>query len=339
MLTRFLKCTRVFKNWMHHSKDPATQQKRNWCPPSQIELPDKPHAATGSTMPGTDNMNTMLDEECRRNPALTIPQVQALLDVAWVAFDGEFAPFHLHGLFCGSRVKETKKTLPAAFDSNDGVLAVPAKTAKTGRARDSELYSNTIVMVEALRSKGLYTAAGFRPNHQQRTVMHILADFASANKALLHAASLERARLAKKGIALQYYNWNISYPSNALRRTALSMHYKLFVSVPLTTGWAGNSGAVFHEYYKRLVTKEAARQYWVMLPTWLKLRRAITVALPAGHKLDSAMTSEVTSAVSAACEAMHELKKDIAVAEENSALTKAAWKAHLASQRGLSAHK
>lgn len=92
------------------------------------------------------------------------------------------------------------------------------------------------------------------------------------------------------------------------------MHYKLFLNVPFTTGWAGNSPGIFKEFYKRLVTKQEAHEYWVMLPTWLKAKAVIKVELPKGHKLDSAITEEVKSAVSAACEAMSAFKQDVAAA-------------------------
>jgi hypothetical protein len=93
------------------------------------------------------------------------------------------------------------------------------------------------------------------------------------------------------------------------------MHYKLFLNVLFTTGWAGNSPRVFKEFYKRLVTKQEAREYWVMLPTWLKAKGAIEVELPQRHKLDSAMTETVKTAVSAACEAMSAFKEDVAAAD------------------------
>jgi len=51
---------------------------------------------------GEKNMTS----KCARDPALTIPQVQALIDVAWVVFGGKFAPFYVHGLWCGSRATE-----------------------------------------------------------------------------------------------------------------------------------------------------------------------------------------------------------------------------------------
>jgi hypothetical protein len=92
------------------------------------------------------------------------------------------------------------------------------------------------------------------------------------------------------------------------------MHYKLFLNVPFTTGWAGNSPGVFKEFYKRLVTKQEARDYWVMLPTWLKAKGAIEVELPRGHKLDSAITEEVKNAVAAAREAMAAFRQDVTAA-------------------------
>jgi hypothetical protein len=76
-----------------------------------------------------------------------------------------------------------------------------------------------------------------------------------------------------------------------MRHTSLSMHYKLFQNVALTTGWAGNSPGVFKEYYKKMVTKEEARQFWVMLPTCLARGGTIPIQLPHGHQLDSALTT------------------------------------------------
>ena len=199
-----------------------------------------------------------------------------------------------------------------AFNSHDGILAIPEIAAKTDQGRESEVYPNAIIMVEALRSAGLYTNKGLRPHALMRNVIHLLAGFTSNNKQALRLAERERKRLEARGIFLPKYNWGVPFPKNALRRTALSMHFKLFLNVPFTTGWAGNSPGILKEFYKRLVTKQQAREYWVMLPTWLTTKRAIEVELPKGHKLDSALTNTVRTAVSAACEAMSSLSEDAA---------------------------
>jgi hypothetical protein len=43
------------------------------------------------------------------SPILTIPQCQALLDVAHVAFDGEYAAYYVLGLFEGKRAGDLKQ--------------------------------------------------------------------------------------------------------------------------------------------------------------------------------------------------------------------------------------
>jgi hypothetical protein len=313
MIERFLQIARIFRNWMHESKDPVTQAKRNWCPRSGIESVPRSrpqNACTGEIK--LQDSDRGADSDCLRNPALTIPQVQALIDVAWVVYGGRYAPFYVHGLWCGSRSKEISRTNVTAFNSHDGILAVSDLAAKTDQGRESEVYPNTIAMVEALRSAGLYTANGLRPGFGQRGVIQVLAGFASHNKQALSRAERERKRLEARGIILPRYNWGIAFPQNALRRTGLSMHYKLFLNVPFTTGWAGNSPRVFKEFYKRLVTKQQAREYWIMLPTWLRAKAAIQVELPRGHKLDSAITETVKTTVSAACEAMSAFTNDAA---------------------------
>jgi hypothetical protein len=285
-----------------------TQKKRNWCSRSTIELPKEPRSPGASKGKSTANPDLATDPECVLNPALTIPQAQAVIDVAWVAFEGKFAPFYVHGLWCGSRAKEISRTDILAFNSHDGVLTVSDDAAKTDRGRESEVYPNTIAMVEALRCAGLYTSEGFRPTRGNRTIIHILAGFTSNVKDFIAGAERERKRFETRGIMLPNYNWGIPFPKNALRRTALSMHYKLFLNVAFTTAWGGNSPGIFKEFYKRLVTKEQARQYWTMLPTWLKENAEIKVELPKSHKLDSALTENVKTMVSAACEAMTVLK-------------------------------
>ena len=312
MTHRFLACARAFKNWMHESKDPVTQINRNWCPKCTIETPaEMKFARKANNETAADS-----DPECVRNPALSIPQVQALIDVAWVAYEGKFAPFYVHGFWCGSRAKEISRTGVTAFNSQDGVLAVSENAAKTDQARESEVYPNTITMVEALRFAELYTAKGLRPNPHHRATIQHLAGFIAKDRHVVAAADCERGRLATRGIVLPPYNWGGPYPKNAMRRTALSMHYKLFLNVGLTTGWGGNSPGVFKEFYKRLVTKADAREYWVMLPTWLKEKADIRVELPKGHKLDSAITEDVKTAVSAACKAMNTLQQEVSSATE-----------------------
>lgn len=312
VLKHFLQCARVFKNWMHESKDPLTQTKRNWCPPSTLELPTEPKPHRITNRDATGRLENVCDPECAKNPALTIPQAQAVIDVAWVVCRGRYAPFYVHALWCGSRSKEISRTDVTAFNSHDGILAIPEIAAKTDQGRESEVYPNAIIMVEALRSAGLYTNKGLRPHALLRTVIHLLAGFTSNNKQALRLAERERKRLEARGIFLPKFNWGVPFPRNALRRTALSMHYKLFLNVPFTTGWAGNSPGIFKEFYKRLATKQRAREYWVMLPTWLTKKRAIEVELPKGHKLDSALTNTVNAAVSAACEAMSAFSDNVA---------------------------
>ena len=297
----------------HESKDPVNQAKRNWCPKSTLENVPRSKPQNGA------NRETRLhnsvygaDSDCLRNPALTIPQVQALIDVAWVVYGGRYAPFYVHGLWCGSRSKEISRTNVTAFNSHDGILAVSDTAAKTDRGRESEVYANTIAMVETLRSAGLYTPRGLRPGFGQRAVIQILAGFTSNDKRSLARAEREHKRLAARGIILPKCSWGVPFPQNALRRTALSMHYKLFLNVPFTTGWAGNSPRVFKEFYKRLVTKQEAREYWVMLPTWLKAKGAVEAELPQGHKLDSAITETVKTTVAAACEAMSAFTNEVA---------------------------
>ena len=319
---RFLQGAKAFKQWMHASTDPVTQEKRNWCPAPEIQIPDPPRHAPGKA--GDDEgSEEVMNVLRKKNPALTNPQSQALLDVAHTAFDGGYAAFYAHGLFGGSRVKETKRMGVEGFDPEDGVQAVSTEAAKKDEARESTLYNNLIVIVEALKSAGLYTNKNLRPNHNQRAAIHILAGFTSNSKQAHRRANHERKRLAALGIVLPQYNWKVPFPSNALRRTSLSMHYKLFMSEALTVEWAGNSASVFKPYYKRLVAKPDAREYWVMLPTQLKAA-GIKVNLPPNHKLDSAMTGEVVTAVSTAREAMDSVTAKIAAAKAKAAAARPA---------------
>ncbi|MCU0785552.1 MAG: hypothetical protein MUF81_16180 [Verrucomicrobia bacterium] len=205
MRIRFLQVARIFKNWMHESQDPVTQAKRNWCPRSTIKDPPAPKPQKFTARAITENSDHTADPECLGRPALTIPQAQALIDVAWVAQDGRHAPFYVHGLWCGSRAKEITRTDVQAFSSHDGLLVVSEVAAKTDQGRESEIYPNTITMVEALRSAGLYTARGLRPSPLQRTVIHLLAGFTSNNKRALGRAELERKRLESRGITLPKY--------------------------------------------------------------------------------------------------------------------------------------
>jgi hypothetical protein len=177
-------------------------------------------------------------------------------------------------------------------------------------------------MVEALRSAGLYTDEALRPNCNERAMIHILAGFTSNSKQAHIRANRERKRLAALGVVLPQHNWGIPFPKNALRRTSLSMHYKLFGSVALTVEWAGNSKEVFKPFYKRLVKKPEARKFWLMLPSCLKAGSDIKISLPANHQLDSAMTSEVSTAVSAGCQAMSLVTAKIAEAKTKAAAAK-----------------
>jgi hypothetical protein len=208
----------------------------------------------------------------------------------------------------------------AGYNAEDGTQVLASHVDKLKEGRESALQSNLIVMVEALKSAGLYHKTNLRPNNNQRAVIHVLAGFTSNAKQVHTRANRERKRLAKLGIVLPEYHWGIPFPKNALRRTSLSMYYKLFGSEALAEEWAGN-GDVFHPYYKRLVTKEGARLFWVMLPTQLA---GIPVKLPEGHKLDSAMTDEVKAAVSAACETMKPVTARLAEAKAKAAAARPA---------------
>ena len=303
MKRKFLMYVRAFKTWMHSSKDPIMQKRRNWCPPCEIEIP-KPPKTVPVKAGKKQGAEEILNAECQKNPALTIPQCQALLDVAFIAFNGRYAAFFVHALFGGTRIKETRRMGAKGFDPEDGVQSVSEEAAKTDQARESALYDNLIIMVEALKSVGLYKDENLRPCSQTRAVIHILAGFTSNCKAALKRANKERKQVAASGRVLPPDNWGIALPRNAARRTSLSMHYKLFGSEALTVQWAGNSEAVFKPFYKRLVSKADARQFWVMLPALLKASGDVKVNLPAHHRLDSAMTKEVATAIPIACQAM-----------------------------------
>ena len=330
MKVRFTSCVRKFKTWMHESLDPVTEVPRNWCPPTTLTIPKPPKVVTGGSG-GNQNDDAVMDYLCKRNPALTIPQAQALLDISHIAFDGRFAGFYSHGMFGGSRVKETKKMGVAGFNGADGTQAVSTQSAKTDQARESTLTENIIVILTALDAAGLYTDANMQPNGNQRAVLHVLAGFSSNAKQVLERADRERKRLAAMGIQLPQYNWGIPYPKNALRRTAISMHYKLFGSIDRTVEWAGNSGDVFRPFYKRLVSKDQAMEYWIMLPSYLKAA-SVKVHLPSDHKLESAMTPAVTAAVSTASQAAQVAVTKLMAAK---AATLAARPAELKAKRAI----
>ena len=107
-----------------------------------------------------------------------------------------------------------------AFNSHDGILAVSEIAAKTDQGRESEVYPNTIAMVEALRSAGLYTARGLRPSFLQRAVIQILAGFTSNNKQALARAERERKRLEARGIIL----WKLIGESHFPRTRCAVLH-------------------------------------------------------------------------------------------------------------------
>jgi hypothetical protein len=100
------------------------------------------------------------------------------------------------------------------------------------------------------------------------------------------------------------------WPQNAFRRTALSLHFKLFFDKATTVIWAGTSGeekgGMFRAYYKRmkdmsghLFTKQDAANYWLILPTCMKAAMAKInwgnvvdgriVGLPDDHKLSDVL--------------------------------------------------
>ena len=149
----------------------------------------------------------------------TPSQSQALLDVAHIAFDGGYAAFYAHGLFGGSRVKETKRMGVEGFDPEDGVQAVSTEAAKKDEARESTLYNNLIVIVEALKSAGLYTNKNLRPNHNQRAAIHILAGFAATPSKLTDAQTTNERDW--RHWELSFRNTTGKYPSRATRCAAL----------------------------------------------------------------------------------------------------------------------
>src|SRR5581483_10410931 len=333
MKYNFLSVARAFKNWMHGSRDPKTRKPRLWSQRSIIEtaLNASEIAKEASIRKARSLNKDPIDFACERNPALTIPQVQALIDAAFVVFDGVKAGFFVHALWCGSRVKEVTWTSVASFDSDQGLLITPEYVDKMDTGRESELYENAIIMVEALRSAGLYTNTGFQLTQTERAIIQYLAGFEYSDKLTVSRGEAERKQLAEKGIHLPNCRWGIKFPHNALRRTALSMHYKLFMSVRTTEAWGGTG--VFQEYYKRLVSKEQSGQYWRILPFLLKGPR-LEVHLPAGHKLDNKMTKQVKRSICRACNTMKVFTTVASAKESESRATKKAEvAAHLAAYR------
>lgn len=280
---------------MNASIDKQTGEARNWCPPSEID----PREAS---KPGVRmNPEQAILAQIQKNPALTIPQTQALLDAADLAYDGQFLGFYAHGLFGGLRVKETKEMGAEGFAPEEGVQNLPTQASKKNMARSSELQTNITIIIEGLKAAGRYGDENLAPNHNQRAAIHVLAGFTSNSKQAHMRARHERKRLAKLGIELPTFNWGIPFPKNALRRTSLSMHYKLFGSVKKTLEWAGTGKSAFKPFYRRLVTKEQARQYWLLLPSRLA---GTPVQLPPGHQLDCPLNPEVEATIARAQESL-----------------------------------
>ena len=154
-------------------------------------------------------------------------------------------------------------------------------------------------MLHALKATGLCADRNLRPSDNQCLVIQILAGFDCASVQALERADGERERLAAAGIIIPRYHWGIPFPRHGLRRTALSMHLKLFGSLARTAEWAGYSTRKFWilERYLRLVPKAEGRQFWTMLPTHLQAE-GIRVRLPSGNKLGSGAVADSITLVS-----------------------------------------
>jgi hypothetical protein len=220
--------------------------------------------------------------------------VHAVLDAAWAYKDGKYAAFYVLGLFGGARVTEIARIAPSDFHLDDGILSIPASASKT-RARTSEVTKNLIVMVQALIAKGMFEEENLKPSATQRMIIQILAGFSHNFPRITAFANRARMKILRKGLPLTSERWNMPWPRNGLRRTALSMHFQLFGDVQRTTRWGGNSPGIFKKYYERLCSKAGAAEYWVMLPAVLA-REGIAVGLPEGHKLDPVIDKELKEA-------------------------------------------
>jgi len=167
---------------------------------------------------------------------LTVPQCRQLM--SWCEGEGtEALAVIALGLFAGVRPDEISRVRWEDINLDGAELTVDAAASKTNRRRVVHLMPAAVAWLRMAHASGCRL-----PEVVWRRI-HL-------------------TRLAKRALGLA------RWPADVLRHTAASYWFGLWRDVGKVAAELGHTPDVLMRHYRQLVTTEAAREFWDLLPTW-----------------------------------------------------------------------
>lgn len=194
---------------------------------------------------------------------LTTAQASALLR----GCDTSILPGVTLGLFCGLRQAEIERLDWSAINLTEKTVKVGANVAKTNSRRVVSISANAVKWLQQTKVQSGPVWPGEKLAREPWTLARIHAGFGPFFEVSNKVRDLQKDR---KSLT--------SWPSNALRHSAISYRLAITKDLPKIAYESGNSPAVIQRHYNGLATPRDAKAFFSILPP---------ANLPKGGILDS----------------------------------------------------
>ncbi len=189
----------------------------------------------------------------KRPKVLSVADVKRLLDAARTFKKGKLLPRTVLCLFAGLRPTEAARITWDDIDLAGKMIRVEGEHSKVRAIRTVDLTGNACDWLRPLKAdkRAILTKKNFR---KDLDAMREKAGFVTP-KRLRH--------LMKKGVDAKGFKL---WTPDVMRHTALSAHLAVHQNEGKTALWGGTSPGVVHKYYKGLLTKKQAKEFWGIKP-------------------------------------------------------------------------
>lgn len=201
--------------------------------------------------------------------ALSNAEVKTLLKLADAytaeqksrANNGGLIPYIALATFAGLRPQELEGITWSHIDLKNRTIVMDADIAKTGSRRVVEISKNLVAWLKPFK-------ADDRPIFWTRLHEHF--------DRVKEAAKFRPMAKLGQDIPKDKKEWKPWVP-DYMRHTAISNHIAEHRNENETALWAGNSPEVIREHYKALVTPQAAKEFWGIMPPQKKAGKIINL--------------------------------------------------------------
>ena len=219
---------------------------------------------------------------------LALGNLQRLLDVIWAYADGLYAAYLVLATWAALRPTETSILEVNAIGFDEGWVRVSGAVAKTRSRRLVDLMPNALLMLRALRDKGVFRNESLNISRVHWSNIRALAGLRGNRgdtRSWCFLPCEERMRHRDLDFrAPDNFDKLTPWVKDILRHTGISHHLSWFHDENRTALWAGNSPSIIHRHYKGLVSTVEAQAFWTMLPTELK-QAGVQVNPPEGGRI------------------------------------------------------